>query len=78
MLPRIVAVGTAVPQWRYGQEQLLEMAGRNRTREIFFLHSGIDYRHLYFEPDFTGQETIDRAVAALTEMASTFSISLGA
>ena len=59
MLPRIVAVGTAVPQWRYSQEKLLEMAGRNRVREIFFLHSGIDYRSLYFEPDFTGQETID-------------------
>lgn len=59
MLPRIVAVGTASPRWRYSQEQLLEMAGRNRAREIFFLHSDIDFRHLFFEPDFTGQETID-------------------
>ncbi len=59
MLPRIVAVGTGVPRWRYSQEQLLEMAGRDRRREIFFLHSGIDYRHLYFEPGFTGQETMD-------------------
>jgi polyketide synthase Type III len=59
VLPRIVAVGTAVPPWRYSQQQLLEMAGRDRAREIFFLHSGIDYRHLYFEPGFTAQETMD-------------------
>jgi predicted naringenin-chalcone synthase len=48
-----------VPRWRYSQQQLLEMAGRNRTREVFFLHSDIDFRHLYFEPDFTGRETVD-------------------
>ncbi len=59
MLPRIIATGTAVPQWRYSQRQLLEMGGRDRTRETFFLHSDIDYRHLYFPPDFRGGETID-------------------
>jgi 3,5-dihydroxyphenylacetyl-CoA synthase len=59
MLPRIVAVGTAVPQWRYSQQQLLEMGGRDRTRDTFFLHSDIDFRHLYFEPGFKGQETMD-------------------
>jgi predicted naringenin-chalcone synthase len=60
MLPRIVAVGTAVPQWRYTQRQLLEMAGPNRMREAFFLHSDIDCRHLYFPPDFRGEETTDQ------------------
>jgi predicted naringenin-chalcone synthase len=62
-LPRIVAVGTAVPRRRYSQQQLLDLAGRDRTRETFFLNSDIDYRHLYFEPGFTGQETIDEMLA---------------
>jgi 3,5-dihydroxyphenylacetyl-CoA synthase len=60
MLPRIVGVGTAVPQYRYSQQQLLDMGGRDRIRETFFLNSDIDYRHLYFEPGFNAQETMDQ------------------
>lgn len=57
--PVIRAVGTAVPTQRYTQFQLLEMGGRSRLRDAFFLHSDIDTRHLYFPPDFQGDETID-------------------
>jgi hypothetical protein len=60
ILPRIVAVGTAVPQWCYTQRQLLEIAGPDRTREPFFLRSDIDCRDLYFPPDFRGEETTDQ------------------
>lgn len=59
-MPRIVAVATAVPPYRYAQETLLEMAGRDRQREAFFLNSDIRYRHLYFEPGFQGGETLDQ------------------
>lgn len=59
MTPRIVAVGTAVPPNRYPQELLLQMAGYDRVRGAFFLNSDIQYRHLYFEPGFRGDETID-------------------
>ncbi|MDW8354361.1 MAG: 3-oxoacyl-[acyl-carrier-protein] synthase III C-terminal domain-containing protein [Bryobacterales bacterium] len=59
MHPRVVAVATAVPPHRYAQETLLEMAGRDRQREAFFLNSDIRYRHLYFEPGFRGGETLD-------------------
>ena len=63
MLPRIIGVGCAAPQWRYSQQELLEIAGDDRARRTFFLHSDIDYRHLYFEPDFTGRESIDEMIA---------------
>ncbi len=58
-MPKIVAVATAVPRYRYAQETLLEMAGRDRQREAFFLNSDIRYRHLYFEPGFRGGETLE-------------------
>ena len=59
MTPRIIALATAVPQNRYAQEELLRMAGHDRARALFFLNSGIEHRHLYFEPGFRGDETID-------------------
>ncbi|MFQ5776918.1 MAG: type III polyketide synthase [Terriglobia bacterium] len=49
--PRIVAVGTANPPNRFTQEEVLQMAGYTRPVERrIFLHSDIDYRHLYLEP----------------------------
>ena len=77
MLPRIVAVGTAVPQWCYSQQQLLEMAGRDRARETFSLHSDIDYRHLYFEPGFTCQETMDEMLGRALYRDGTAEAALG-
>lgn len=59
MKPRIVGAATAAPRNRYAQEDLLEMAGYDRTRGVFFLNSDIRHRHLYFEPGFRGTETID-------------------
>jgi predicted naringenin-chalcone synthase len=59
LTPRIVGIATAVPPNRFSQEQLLSMAGYDRTRGAFFLNSDIEYRHLYFEPGFSGNETID-------------------
>jgi predicted naringenin-chalcone synthase len=58
--PRIVAAGTALPQNRFSQELLLEMAGYDHKRGAFFLNSDIQFRHLYFEPGFGGNETIDQ------------------
>ena len=35
------------------------MAGYDRTRSAFFLNSDIQFRHLYFEPGFKANETVD-------------------
>jgi predicted naringenin-chalcone synthase len=59
LTPRIIAVGTAVPQNRYSQEVLLHWSGHNAARGAFFLNSDIEYRHLYFDASFRGGETID-------------------
>jgi len=59
LTPRIVGVATAVPPNRFSQEELLQLAGHDRTRGAFFLNSDIHYRHLYIEPGFTGNESVD-------------------
>ena len=50
--PRIAAVATANPPNRFTQEEILRLAGYTRpvARDIF-LHSDIDYRHLYIDPE---------------------------
>ena len=50
--PRIQAVATAVPPRRFTQEEVLRLAGYTRpiAREIF-LHSDIDYRYLFIDPE---------------------------
>jgi polyketide synthase Type III len=48
--PRILAAGTAVPPARFAQAELLALAGyQDSVRRNFFLRSGIDGRHLYFD-----------------------------
>jgi len=59
----IIAAATATPKHRYTQAQLLEMGGRDRLRETFFLNSDIEFRHLYFPPGFDGTETVDEMLA---------------
>jgi polyketide synthase Type III len=50
--PRILAIGTAVPAPRFGQGQLLALAGyQDALRRNFFLHSDIESRHLYVDPE---------------------------
>lgn len=49
-MPRILAVGTAVPPARFAQADLLEVAGyQDPVRRNFFLRSGIEGRHLYMD-----------------------------
>ena len=52
-------MATAVPPNRYAQEDLLRMAGYDPARSAFFLNSDIRFRHLYLQPGFTANETID-------------------
>ena len=48
LLPRIRAVGTAVPERQFDQPTLADLLGyRDSLRRGFFLRSGIDTRHLY-------------------------------
>lgn len=59
--PRILGVGTATPPNRFSQEELLEMSGyRDPLRRSFFLNSGIRFRHLCIDRDFTPTETVDQ------------------
>ena len=62
-LPKIVAVATATPPHRFSQETLLALAGYDDPRRRgFFEKSGIEGRHLYFDPaTFTPNETVDEA-----------------
>lgn len=49
-MPRILAVGTAVPPARFTQAELLAIAGYDDpVRRNFFLRSGIEGRHLYMD-----------------------------
>jgi len=59
LTPRIVAVGTAVPKNRFSQEVLLQWSGHDPARGAFFLNSDIEYRHLYVDGTFRGEETVD-------------------
>src|SRR3989338_9833218 len=49
--PRIAAVATATPPFRFTQEEVLRLLGYTRpiAREIF-LNSDIDARYLYVDP----------------------------
>jgi predicted naringenin-chalcone synthase len=62
--PRIAAIGTAVPAWRYTQERLADLFGYGDTlRRSFFFNSGIDARHVYMPVLPTRIETIDERSA---------------
>ena len=60
--PRILAVGTANPPHRFTQEEAYRLAGYEDRRILqIFLHSDIDYRHFYLDPEtFSGNETPDQ------------------
>lgn len=59
--PRIVAVGTANPIARFTQQELLALSPyTDDRRRGFFLHSGIEQRHLFIEKGrFRPTETTD-------------------
>ncbi|HYB70753.1 MAG TPA: type III polyketide synthase [Candidatus Bathyarchaeia archaeon] len=60
--PKIAAVATATPPWRYDQATVLRMSGYDDPRRMgFFSNSLIETRHLYFDPaTFTKDETVDQ------------------
>jgi alkylresorcinol/alkylpyrone synthase len=60
--PKIAAVATATPPWRYDQATVLRMSGYDDPRRIgFFSNSLIESRHLYMDPDtFTPDESVDQ------------------
>jgi predicted naringenin-chalcone synthase len=59
--PKIAAVATATPPWRYDQATVLRMSGYDDPRRMgFFNNSLIETRHLYFDPaTFTPDESVD-------------------
>lgn len=66
--PRIVAIGTAVPPWRFAQEHLADLFGYEEgLRRSFFFNSGIDARHLHMPVTPTRPETIDELSARFAE-----------
>jgi predicted naringenin-chalcone synthase len=67
-IPRIVAVGTAVPARRFTQAELADLFGyRDGLRRRFFFNSGIDSRHLYVTAATPRPETIDELSARFAE-----------
>jgi alkylresorcinol/alkylpyrone synthase len=60
--PKIAAVATATPPWRYDQATVLRMSGYEDPRRIgFFSNSLIETRHLYMDPEtFTPDESVDQ------------------
>ena len=69
MTPRIVAVGTAVPPYRFTQAELLAMAGYDDARRRgFFAASDIAGRHLWIDPArFRPDESVDELHARFQE-----------
>src|SRR6185295_255750 len=67
--PRIAAIGTAVPAWRFKQEELVNLFGYGDSlRRSFFFNSGIDGRHLHMPAALpTRPETIDELSARFAE-----------
>jgi predicted naringenin-chalcone synthase len=67
--PRILAVGTAVPAVRFAQADLLAVAGYpDPLRRNFFLHSEIEGRHLFVDPERPRtDETVDELAARFRE-----------
>jgi predicted naringenin-chalcone synthase len=62
LAPKIAAVATATPPWRYDQATVLRMSGYDDPRRVgFFSNSLIEARYLYFDPaTFTPDETVDQ------------------
>jgi alkylresorcinol/alkylpyrone synthase len=60
--PKIAAVATATPPWRYDQATVLRMSGYDDPRRVgFFSNSLIETRHLYMDPEtFTPDESVDQ------------------
>ncbi len=60
--PKIAAVATATPPWRYDQATVLRMSGYDDPRRMgFFNNSLIEARHLYVDPEtFTPDESVDQ------------------
>ena len=60
--PKIAAVATATPRWRYDQATVLRMSGYDDPRRMgFFSNSLIETRHLYLDPEtFTPDESVDQ------------------
>lgn len=60
--PKIAAVATATPPWRYDQATVLRMSGYDDPRRMgFFSNSLIETRHLYVDPEtFTPDESADQ------------------
>ena len=60
--PKIAAVATATPRWRYDQATVLRMSGYDDPRRMgFFSNSLIETRHLYMDPEtFTSDESVDQ------------------
>ncbi len=60
--PKIAAVATATPPWRYDQATVLRMSGYDDPRRMgFFSNSLIETRHLYIDPaTFTPDESVDQ------------------
>src|SRR6267142_4244393 len=69
MTPRIAAVATAVPPYRYTQAQILALAGyADERRRGFFTASDIEGRHLWIDPArFTPNESVDDLNARFCE-----------
>src|SRR5437867_3329408 len=69
MTPRIAAVATAVPPYRYTQAQILALAGyADARRRGFFAASDIEGCHLWIDPArFTPNETVDDLNARFRE-----------
>jgi predicted naringenin-chalcone synthase len=63
--PTIVALGTANPTTQFSQEELLALSSyTDERRRGFFLHSGIEHRHLYVDKaTFRPTETTDELSA---------------
>src|ERR1700737_5391228 len=60
--PKIAAVATATPRWRYDQATVLRMSGYDDPRRMgFFSNSLIQTRHLYMDPEtFSPDESVDQ------------------
>ncbi|MBI2202514.1 MAG: hypothetical protein HYU41_01480 [Candidatus Rokubacteria bacterium] len=64
-LPKITAVATATPAHRFGQDELLRLAGyADARRRGFFEASDIEGRHLFIDPaTFRPNESVDELQA---------------
>src|SRR5919201_4039072 len=67
--PRIAAVATSVPPYRFTQADILARAGyADERRRGFFAASDIEGRHLWMDPArFTPDETVDQLNARFCE-----------